>query len=94
MKCALSEVVLMTDMLESVATNSVCEDLARAHDTIANLRIALKTSRQIGMAVGILMARFTLTDDEAFTMLARASQNQNRKVRDMAEDIILAGTLD
>jgi AmiR/NasT family two-component response regulator len=85
----------MTDTeIKAFAADSVGEALAQAHDKIANLEAALKSSRRIGMAIGILMARFRVHDDQAFGMLRTASQDQNRKLRDIAEDVILAGTLD
>jgi AmiR/NasT family two-component response regulator len=54
----------------------------------------LKSSRRIGMAMGILMAQFRIRQEEAFDMLRDASQTQNRKLRDLAEDVILIGTLE
>jgi AmiR/NasT family two-component response regulator len=80
--------------IEALAADNVGEELAQAHDKIANLEIALASSRRIGMAIGILMARFNVRDDAAFDLLRTASQRQNRKVRDIAEDVVLAGTLD
>jgi AmiR/NasT family two-component response regulator len=53
----------------------------------------LKSSRRIGMAMGILMAQFRIREDAAFDMLRDASQTQNRKLRDLAEDVIFVGTL-
>ena len=67
----------MTDtQLESLAADSVSDELATAHDKIANLETALKSSRRIGMAMGILMAQFRIRDEQAFAMLqARARRN-------------------
>ena len=85
----------MTDTeIEALAADSVGDELAQAHDKIVNLEIALTSSRRIGMAIGILMARFTVRDDVAFDMLRTASQAHNRKVREVAEDVILTGTLE
>jgi AmiR/NasT family two-component response regulator len=60
---------------------------------ITNLEIALHTARRIGAAIGILMALRRISDDEAFALLRRASQNQHRKLRAVAEDVIRTGTL-
>jgi AmiR/NasT family two-component response regulator len=60
---------------------------------IDNLSIALTTARRIGAAVGILMATQKVTEDEAFDVLRRVSNNSQRKVRDIAEDVVLWGTL-
>lgn len=58
-----------------------------------NLEHALRTSRQIGMAMGILMARELITSEEAFRLLSRASQHLNRKLRDIAAEVELTGSL-
>jgi AmiR/NasT family two-component response regulator len=47
----------------------------------------MKTREMISQAVGILMAGGAKTVDPAFGMLTSASQRQNRKVRDIAEEI-------
>ena len=49
---------------------------------------AALTRDVIGQAKGILMARLNCSDDEAFEMLRTASQNLNRKVRDVAGDMV------
>jgi len=53
-----------------------------------NLSAAIKTREVISQAVGILMAAGGRTPDEAFAMLASASQRENRKVRDIAANIV------
>lgn len=58
-----------------------------------NLLTALEASRQIGMAMGILMASKLLTADEAFDQLRKASQHLHRRVRDVAEDVMETGEL-
>lgn len=58
-----------------------------------NLEHALRTSRQIGTAMGILMARELVTSDEAFRLLSEASQHLNRKLRDIAAEVELTGSL-
>ena len=60
---------------------------------VTDLELALTSSRQIGMAVGILMARYGTTADGAFAMLRTTSMQQNRKVRDLAVDVIDIGEL-
>ena len=68
-------------------------ELARARDTIEHLEVALRTSRRIGMAMGILMATDKLREDEAFERLSSASQRANRKLREIADDVIMTGAL-
>lgn len=66
-------------------------DIAEAE--IEHLKIALSSARRIGAAVGIIMARRGLTDDAAFAVLSRASQDRNQKLRDIAEHVLLTGDL-
>jgi GAF domain-containing protein len=55
------------------------------------LRAALESRDVIGQAKGILMEREKLTADQAFEKLRRASQQLNRKLRELAEDIAATG---
>jgi AmiR/NasT family two-component response regulator len=48
----------------------------------------LRTRRTIGQAVGILMERYTLTDQRAFAFLTRLSQHGNTKLRRLAEELV------
>jgi ANTAR domain len=59
-----------------------------------NLYRALASNREIGAAMGILMARHQLTSDQAFDLLRRASQSAHRKVVAIAAEIIETGTLE
>jgi AmiR/NasT family two-component response regulator len=61
---------------------------------VANLQIALISCRRIGAAIGILMASGKLTQDAAFDLLRVRSEHTNRKLREIADEVILAGTLD
>jgi AmiR/NasT family two-component response regulator len=40
------------------------------------------------MAVGIVMRDQNVDEDQAFAYLRRSSQDSNRKLRDVAEDVI------
>jgi hypothetical protein len=68
------------------------ESYLRAHD-VDNLRAALGTSRQIGTAVGILMARRRVSSEEAFALVRKASMDLNRKVHDIAVEVVTTGDL-
>ena len=57
------------------------------------LRVALRHSRDIGTAIGILMSRHKITADAAFDLLRAASQRTNRKVRDLAVAVVDTGAL-
>lgn len=52
------------------------------------LREAVATREIIGSAKGILMHSQSCTRDEAFDILRRASQRENRKLRDIAEELV------
>lgn len=58
-----------------------------------NFEAALSSSRQIGTAIGIVMAQRRVTSDEAYTLLRRASQHLNRKLRDVAAEVEHTGEL-
>ncbi len=47
----------------------------------------------IEQAKGILIERYKLTAEQAFRLLADASMHTNRKVRDVAGDLVLTGEL-
>ena len=64
-----------------------------AETKAAHLEVALATNRRIGIAVGILMCRLRVTEDEALDILCTHSQNHNVKVRDLAEEVIYTGSL-
>jgi hypothetical protein len=53
------------------------------------LRQAVATREVIGTAKGILMQSQSCSRDEAFDILRRASQRQNRKLRDIAEELVV-----
>lgn len=66
---------------------------AAAQERAANLHHAVTSNRQIGMAMGILMNSHKIRADGAFARLRTASQNSNRKLLAVAEDVIHTGTL-
>jgi GAF domain-containing protein len=53
-----------------------------------SLQRALATRDLIGQAKGVLMARSNITAEEAFDVLRRASQRTNRKLHDIAADVV------
>lgn len=68
-------------------------ELTAALSKAANLEVALHTSRHTGIAIGILMARQRLTEDQAFEALRAASQHRQVKLRDVAAEVVLTGSL-
>ncbi|OXS34668.1 antitermination regulator [Streptomyces sp. XY006] len=55
--------------------------------TVDQLEHALETRHAIGEAMGILMERHRLSEDEAFGVLRRLSQEHNLKLRDVARRV-------
>jgi AmiR/NasT family two-component response regulator len=68
--------------------------IEQVEERAGNLMIALETNRRIGVAVGILQALQRITPEAAFSLLREVSQRQNRKLREVAEDVIEYGTFD
>lgn len=66
-------------------------EYALREQDVGNLEAALTSSRQIGTAIGILMARRRITSEEAFDVLRRASQSLNLKLREVAAEVELTG---
>jgi transcriptional regulator with GAF, ATPase, and Fis domain len=75
--------------------------LLAAHASVAlatanheeNMNHALITRQVIGEATGIVMARYALSEREAFARITRHSQDNNVKVRKLAEAINMIGDL-
>lgn len=66
---------------------------AQRQNKIDHLERALETSRRIGAAIGVLMATHKVTYDQGFDLLRIASQSGHRKLADLAEDVLLTGSL-
>jgi GAF domain-containing protein len=72
----------------AVSTARSHEDEERRSE---NLNLALGTREVIGQAQGILMERERITPGQAFDILRHASQHLNRKLRDVAQDLVDTG---
>ena len=64
-----------------------------AVERAGNLEAALDSRAVIDQAKGILMERFKLSADQAFSALARVSMESNTKVRDVAVRFVETGEL-
>jgi len=84
----LAEGLLLTTHAAQVVT------AAHFLDRSNNLERALASNRDIGTATGVLMGQHKLTRDQAFDLLRIASQNTNRKLHDVALDVIDTGAVD
>ena len=61
--------------------------------TQQRLAEAVATRELIGRATGILMERHKVSAEQAFDQLTRASQQGNRKLRDVADELARTGVL-
>jgi AmiR/NasT family two-component response regulator len=59
----------------------------------ANLERSQVTGQQIGAAVGVLMAVKRISHDEARDLLRTTSQYVNRRVSDLAAEVVATGEL-
>ena len=64
-----------------------------ATDRARNLQLALESNREIGVAIGILMHEHRLNRMQAFDVLRAASQDSNRKLADIALEVVDTGTV-
>ncbi len=86
---------LQSDADHLAATNSAqhghdeaMADAETAHSSeLANKDAAIATRDLIGQAKGIIMASLGCSPDEAFALLVKQSQAENRKVTDIAAGI-------
>lgn len=67
--------------------------LRNADRHIDNLHMALNSNRAIGAAIGVLMTRKQLTYQQAFELLTSTSQRVNRKLANLADEVVLTGEL-
>ena len=66
---------------------------AAEREQLAQLQQAVASNRVIGTAIGILMAVRRISEAEAFDLLRVASQHSNRKLREIAEDVVRLGVV-
>lgn len=66
---------------------------AAAQEKAQNLTTALKNSREIGVAMGILMNAGKVTRDQAFDLLRIVSQHTHRRLADIAAEVVDTGQL-
>lgn len=57
----------------------------------AQLKTAIATRQSIGEALGIVMERYKISEDQAFDMLKTSSQHRQVKLRDIAEQVTVTG---
>lgn len=90
----IADLARRTDALEVQAwidrdmiTDLQAEGLLAAEHAV-QMEQALKSSRTIGAAIGLLMGNRHIGEDQAITVLKQVSQDTNRKMRDLAAEIV------
>ena len=73
---------------QAAITLANAQALRQAEELAQQLAVALEHRDVIGQAKGILMERSALSSEEAFDVLRRASQRSNRKLYDIATEIV------
>ena len=68
-------------------------DLRAARQEAENLRGLLETRKIVERAKGVLMRRLGVSEDVAYRRMQKASQDENRKMKDIAESILSAERL-
>jgi len=56
--------------------------------TAETLKAGLASNREIGKAMGLMMAFHKITDEQAFEMLRKASQDMNLKLSEVARQVV------
>lgn len=67
---------------------SVAIRAAEDHESALHLREGLVSNREIGKAVGLLMAFHKISDTDAFELLKSASQQMNIKLAEVAREVL------
>ena len=67
--------------------------IALSQSKAEQLENALRTNREIAMAMGVLMGRHSISRDAALNLMRLASQNSNLKMSVIADEIITTGEL-
>ena len=68
-------------------------DLRAARQEAESLRGMLETRKVVERAKGVLMRRLGVTEDAAYRRMQKASQDENRKMKDIADSILSAERL-
>jgi len=66
---------------------------ARLQDELARAKSALEDRKAIDRAKGILMKMKNLTEEEAYALLRKTAMNENRKIAEVAQSVIIAAEM-
>ncbi|TMK77357.1 MAG: ANTAR domain-containing protein [Actinobacteria bacterium] len=83
------------EVMAAIGTSAVARagDLRAARQEAENLRGMLETRKVVERAKGVLMRRLGVSEDAAYRRMQKASQDENRKMREIAESILSAERL-
>ncbi|HEY7044455.1 MAG TPA: GAF and ANTAR domain-containing protein [Nocardioidaceae bacterium] len=81
-QASINEAILLVSFV------SVALTAASQRQEVTTLRTALATNREIGKAVGLMMAFHKMDDQEAFALLRKTSQDMNIKIAEVAREIV------
>lgn len=70
---------------------ALCLAHVEAREKARNLELALRTSQEIGMAIGIIMERLKVREEPAFDVLRTVSQARQVKIRELAARVVMTG---
>jgi GAF domain-containing protein len=77
------DAVVMGHIYAAHASNAIA-----ATNQVVHLRTAMQSRHLIGVAQGLLMQRYGLTEEAAFQVLSRHSQNSNIRLREVAAELV------
>lgn len=63
-------------------------DMGALQEEVDQLREAINSHRNIGMAIGLMSAKFACTSEQSWRLMLRISQHSNVKVRDAARVLV------
>lgn len=87
----LMKPVSSQDLMPAVAlAMSRFNEFQTLNKEVTDLRDALETRKVIERAKGILMRRLNLSEEEAFRRMQKRSQNENKKMSEIASAVIMA----
>jgi len=72
----------------AVARSVLAEENLRLRDEALEMKRQLAARKLVERAKGILMRRFSITEEEAYLRLRNDSRRSRRSMRDLAEHII------
>lgn len=92
---ALGYLVKPVDMPQLIpaieAALARAQDLKKLQETGRQLQSALDADRSVSVAIGITMMQYRVGYDDAFNLLRTTARRQQRKLADLAAEIIKAG---